>query len=389
MARPALLLAVIVCVALNLRPALSSVAAVIDQVAAAFRLGNAPVGLLTMLPPFCFGLAGMLVTRKGQKWDVDRILMAALVILCLGLALRVVPLVTLTYLGTILAGFGIGMAGICLPVVIKRDFSFSIGIATGVFTMAMCVGGALAAAITRPLQNLFALDWNLSLGFWALPALLAAGAWWLWVLRRKAAATHLPGGERLRLWRNPLAWSVTCFMGFQAGLAFVTFGWMPALLQDRGIDPVSAGYVTSISIFGQWITALLVPTIAARMRTQYAPMILCLAATSLGLTGILLDAPQRAAWWGLLAGLGQGGTFGLSLVLISLRSASVSAAMALSGMSQGIGYIIAAAVPLLTGLVRQWTEEASAQLALFLATALIALITGLPAARGGSDRRIG
>ncbi|MGV8242245.1 cyanate transporter, partial [Pseudomonas aeruginosa] len=59
------------------------------------------------------------------------------------------------------------------------------------------------------------------------------------------------------LWRDPLAWQVTLYMGLQSSLAYIVFGWLPSILIDRGMTAVEAGLVLSGSVMLQLITALL------------------------------------------------------------------------------------------------------------------------------------
>lgn len=356
-----------------------------DQMTASFDVGHQYAGFLTMLPPLCFGISGMGAVRLCRNRQIDSVVTVALLLLSFGLMLRMVPASFVVLAGTALAASGIGVAGVLLPVIIKRDFAAGIGITIGLYTMAMCIGGALAAAYTLALQSMFDLTWSIALGLWAIPALTACLAW-RFTARTVPSQVHPSVMLRsVSLWRDHVAWSVTCYMGFQAGLAFVVLSWLPTMLQDRGMSPIDAGYVTSWSIIGQLFTAVAIPAFATRMRNQRLPVALCLSATSAGLSGVLLGPPALIGWCAILLGLGQGGTFGLAILFISLRSEDTATATALSGMSQGVGYVIAAASPLAFAMVRQSSSEPVPQLLLLTAIALAALVSGWTAA---SDRLV-
>ena len=43
------------------------------------------------------------------------------------------------------------------------------------------------------------------------------------------------------MWRDPLAWKVTLFMGLQSALAYCVFGWLAPILRERGLDGITAG----------------------------------------------------------------------------------------------------------------------------------------------------
>ena len=47
-----------------------------------------------------------------------------------------------------------------LPTLVKRDFPHRTGAMTGAYSMVLTGGGALAAAVTVPLQRVTGLDWR-------------------------------------------------------------------------------------------------------------------------------------------------------------------------------------------------------------------------------------
>ena len=71
------------------------------------------------------------------------------------------------------------------------------------------------------------------------------------------------------------------------------------------------------------------------------------AATVIGLAGVMF-APTAAPYlWVVILGIGQGGAFGLALLLISVRTRSTVATARLSAQAHTVGYLLAAAGPLL------------------------------------------
>jgi cyanate permease len=76
-------------------------------------------------------------------------------LLACGIALRSQLGLIGLVLGSLLSGAAIGIIGVLLPGIVKRDFSAQAGLMTGVYTMALCLGAALAAGATVPLDQLF------------------------------------------------------------------------------------------------------------------------------------------------------------------------------------------------------------------------------------------
>ncbi|ANF56066.1 CynX/NimT family MFS transporter [Halotalea alkalilenta] len=374
------LLVGLVLVALNLRPALSSLAPLLGQVSSELGLSASFAGVVTFLPVFCLGAFAFLAPRLSHRYGSARTILLALLVLAAGVALRGVFGIAGLLLGTVMAGAGIGVAGVLLPSVVKRHYPHHASLLTGIYTMALCSGAALAAGASVPLAEAFGGSWRLGLSCWALLA-LAAALIWIPQLRR---AKHEPKSERRRVrapWRSMLAWQVTLYMGLQSSLAYIVFGWLPTMLMARGLGALEAGLMMSVSVLLQLVTALGGPFIAARFRHQSGVIALFLALSVVPLLCILL-MPVSTLWlWIVLLGLGQGGTFSLALALLVLRTRNAQSAGALSGMAQGVGYSLASfgtlGVGLLHDLRGDWFEVAG----LILAIGLLALLCGFNAGR--------
>ena len=377
--RPWLLLLGLVLVALNLRPALSSMAPLLGEVSDRLGLSAAQAGLLTTLPVLCLGLFAPLAPILARRFGTERVVLGILVALGGGIVLRSCLGGVGLFAGSILAGASIGIIGVLLPGIIKRDFAGHAGTMTGVYTMALCLGAALAAGATVPLSESLGQSWALGLGFWALPALVAAIFWLPQVGKRQGS--HNVAYRVSGLLRDPLAWQVTLYMGLQSSLSYIVFGWLPSILIGRGLTPTQAGLVMSGSVIVQLLTALTAPWLATRGKDQRLAIVLVMSMTLAGLFGCLY-APIEGLWgWAIVLGLGQGGTFSLALTLIVLRSRDAHVAANLSGMAQGIGYTVASMGPLAVGIVHEVTGGWSAVGWIFAVVGLGAIVAGLGAGR--------
>lgn len=377
--RPWLLLLGLVLVALNLRPALSSVAPLLGIVSDSLGLSAAQAGLLTTLPVLCLGVFAPLAPILARRFGTERVVLGILLTLGGGIVLRSCLGEVGLFAGSILAGASIGVIGVLLPGIIKRDFAGHAGTMTGVYTMALCLGAALAAGATVPLSHYLGDSWAMGLGFWALPALLAAIFWLPQVGKRQGA--HNVAYRVQGLLRDPLAWQVTLYMGLQSSLSYIVFGWLPSILIGRGLTPTDAGLVMSGSVIVQLATALTAPWLATRGKDQRLAIVLVMGLTLAGLFGCLY-APMDSLWsWAVVLGLGQGGTFSLALTLIVLRSRDSHVAANLSGMAQGVGYTLASLGPLAVGVVHEVTGGWDALGWIFAVIGLCAIVAGLGAGR--------
>ncbi|KMN19722.1 CynX/NimT family MFS transporter [Pseudomonas weihenstephanensis] len=374
-----LLLLGMVLVALNLRPALSSMAPLLGEVSEYLGLSAAQAGLLTTLPVLCLGLFAPLAPILARRFGTERVVLGILLVLGAGIVLRSYLGETGLFAGSILAGASIGVIGVLLPGIIKRDFAGHAGTMTGVYTMALCLGAALAAGATVPLSHYFDGSWQLGLGFWAVPAVIAAIFWLPQAGKRNGG--HNVAYRVRGLLRDPLAWQVTLYMGLQSSLSYIVFGWLPSILIGRGLTPTQAGLVMSGSVIVQLVTALTAPWLATRGKDQRLAIVLVMSMTLAGLFGCLY-APLDGLWgWAIVLGLGQGGTFSLALTLIVLRSRDAHVAANLSGMAQGIGYTVASMGPFAVGLVHELTGGWNAVGWIFAVVGIGAIIAGLGAGR--------
>ncbi|MEX0164617.1 CynX/NimT family MFS transporter [Pseudomonas brassicacearum] len=388
--RPWLLLLGLILVALNLRPALSSMAPLLSEVSGSLGLSAAQAGLLTTLPVLCLGLFAPLAPVLARRFGAERVVLGILLTLAGGIVLRSAFGQVGLFVGSILAGASIGVIGVLLPGIVKRDFAKQAGTMTGVYTMALCLGAAMAAGATVPLSEQLGHSWALGLGFWVVPALLAA-VFWLPQVGEKHGAHQV--AYRVRgLLRDPLAWQVTLYMGLQSSLAYIVFGWLPSILIGRGLTPTQAGLVLSGSVIVQLISSLAAPWLATRGKDQRLAIVIVMLMVLGGLFGCLY-APLDGLWgWAILLGLGQGGSFSLALTLIVLRSRDAHVAANLSSMAQGFGYTLASMGPFAVGVVHDLTGGWNALGWIFGLVGLGAIIAGIGAGRalyvGASSERV-
>ena len=163
------------------------------------------------------------------------------------------------------------------------------------------------------------------------------------------------------------------------------FGWLPLLLQGRGLDPLHAGLYASLVTLCQAPGALVTATLAARARDQRVWIVGIPGMSGLAFVVLAFGAEGLRIPAACILGFGVGGCFGLALTLIVLRAADAGTAAGLSAMAQGIGYVFAALGPLAFGLAHEATGGWGLAGALFAGICVAAILAGLPA---GAPRTI-
>ena len=381
--RSLLLVLGIVLLAANLRPALTGVAPLIGQIRADTGISNGVAGLLTTLPLLAFALLSPIAPRVARRFGMERALLASLLVLAAGILLRGAGAVAALLSGTAILGAAIAVGNVLLPGLVKREFPERAGLMTSVYSASLGISAALAAGVSIPLAQLAGIGWRGALAVWALPALLA-GAAWLPQLGRNdrpadPSARNAPAVNDL--WRSPLAWQVTLFMGLQSLAYYVTLTWLPEILQAEGMSASRAGWMLGLSQAVAIVTMFLAPMIAERRPSQRGVVAVAVGASGVGVLGLLVAGYAASAVWVVLLGLGQGASFSLALTFFALRASDPGHAAALSGMAQSVGYLLAAGGPLLFGVLRDATGSWKVPLALLLTVTACLLIAGLGAAR--------
>ncbi|MDX1638167.1 MAG: MFS transporter [Balneolaceae bacterium] len=377
-----LLIAGILLIALNLRPALAGVGPLIGSIRDATGLSNTMLGLLTTLPLLAFAGLSTLTSLVTKRFGVEETLAGALVLLTGGILLRVIPSSIPLFAGTLLLGVAIAFGNVLLPTLVKRDFPEKTGVMTSLYSSAMGIGAAVAAGISVPLAVEAGLGWRWSLGSWAALSLLAVFVW-----LPQTRNTTLPRHSRsftttMRdLGGSLLAWQVALFMGLQSFAFYVILAWLPEILIDRGLDSVYAGWMLSLSQGMGVVGTLAVPTWAEKLRDQRVAVSAVVVMELVSLIGLLLPGTYWVPLWVSLIGIALGGSFGLALLFIVLRTADSETATELSGMSQSIGYTLAAVGPTLFGALHDRTGGWLVPLSLLLVILLIKLMVGLGAAK--------
>ncbi|MCF2706133.1 MFS transporter [Arcanobacterium haemolyticum] len=406
----AALAGVIVVVSLNLRPALTSVGPVSDLIQADAGLTTAAMGLIASIPVFCMGLGALMTPLVIRRIGMDATVTAALAILGVVVAIRsFIPGVGL-WVGTVGVGLTIGFLNAVLPPIIKRDFPMRSTGVTGLYSASLTISAALASGVAVPIAG--ASSWRLATGIWIVLVVTGLIAWgWSKRARARIAAQGAAAGKDMLnasagagegngddasfhaaahdgtpvlpekpVWRIPLAWAVTSFMGLQSFLFYTFVQWLPDLEKSHGVSAGAAGVHMMVFQIAGLVSTLTITALQGERPDQRPATVATAVSWALGISGMLL-APGAALVWVILMGLGSGASFYVALSFISTRTSTTSQASAVSGMSQSVGYFIAAVGPTLAGMLAEavgWNGVLCMALVVNIGLLLLGLVAGRP-----------
>ncbi|ECG7007647.1 CynX/NimT family MFS transporter [Salmonella enterica subsp. enterica] len=380
----ALLIAGILMIATTLRVTFTGAAPLLETIRSDYGLSTAQTGLLTTLPLLAFALVSPLAAGIARRFGMERSLFAAMLLICAGIALRSLPSATLLFAGTAIIGCGIALGNVLLPGLIKRDFSQHVARLTGAYSLTMGTAAALGSALVVPLA-LHGFGWRGALLMLMLFPLLALLIWLpQWRTTRSANLSSSRALHERGIWRSPLAWQVTLFLGLNSLIYYVIIGWLPTILISHGYSEAQAGSLHGLLQLATAAPGLAIPLILHRFNDQRWIAALVSLLCAVGAAGLWF-VPGQAVIWTLLFGFGSGATMILGLTFIGLRASSAHQAAALSGMAQSVGYLLAACGPPVMGKLHDASGSWYLPLSGVTVLAIIMAIFGLYA---GRDREI-
>ncbi|RRQ89070.1 MFS transporter [Streptomyces griseofuscus] len=405
-----LVVAGIVLSAVNLRPAITSLGALLEEVRDGLGMSGSVAGLLTSVPPLCFAVFGVMAPRLARRFGPAAVVCAGMAAIFAGLLIRPYAGGTAGFLAaSALALMGIAVSNVLMPVIVKRWFPDRVGSMTGLYSMVLALGTSLPAAVTVPMTHALGGNWKLGLAVWAVLAAAAVVPWIPLVREGRerpapaarsakasakaqapaqtpASASARAAEEQppLRITRSRTAWALAVFFGLQATAAYITMGWMPQIFRDAGVSAGTAGLLLAVTMVMGVPLAFVIPRIATRLPHQ-GPIVLVLGVCGLaGYAGLYL-APAAGAWaWALLLGIANC-AFPLALTMVGMRARSGPGVAQLSAFAQSTGYLISIPGPLLVGVLYQHSGGWGLPIALMAGLMVPQMVVGVLA---GRDRTV-
>lgn len=357
----------IMLLAINLRTAAVAFSPIIGHIEADIPLDGLRIGLIGAVPAVAFSLSAFFGAAAAKKVGLEQLVALSIVAMVIGHVIRAFSGSYLVLLiGTIVSLGAAGIGNVLLPPLVKRYFPDRIGLLTGLYALLLAISAALPAALAVPVAD--AAGWQVSIGMWSVLALLSFLPWVLVLGQHRRATSGADDAPELsavdttalgRIWHSRMAWALAVVFASSSVHFYTAAAWFPELMVDiAGVTPLEAGGILAIFSLVGVPTALITPILAARMKNVSWMVLFGLLFFILGYLGLLFAPAFAPVLWAILVGVGNL-IFPVSLVLINLRSRTHQGSVALSGFVQGFGYAIAAAIPLLVGVLHDlsggWT----------------------------------
>lgn len=344
---------------LNLRPAITSIAPLLETIRGELGMSSSVASLLTTLPVLCMGIFAPSAVKWVRLWGMERSLVLTLILIGAATFLRYFVVGPIYLLFTsFLVGIGIAVAGPLLSGFVKKYFADQASVVIGVYSASLVIGAAISAGLAVPLQHLFSGSWKASLAFWGFVAVAALPLWFIIArksgerdrgrqqMSRSTAETRLP-------LRNTRAWLLTLFFGVVALIFYSSTAWLAPIFESMGYSKAIAGTALTLFTVIQLPCSIGFPILIKRFSNRLFWMLLL---ASFELSGLILLALSGNPWIiATLLGIGAGGLFPIVLLLPIEETESPDEANSWSALTQSGGFVIGSIGPLFVGMLHDYT----------------------------------
>ena len=334
-------------VGLNLRPILASVGPLFSVLQREAGLTATQFSLLTTLPVAMMGLAALCGPWLLARIGAVRGIMLGLFILLVACSLRGFSTSLTGLMGTaLLGGASIGTIQALMPALIKKAYTQTASTIMSLFSTGIMAGAAVAAASAEPLFSWLTLK----------PALAMAGVLALLALMLWLPLVKQPQGEQTAHESVTLSSSRTglllLFFGVGTGAYTLVLAWLPPLYIQAGWSARSSGYMLAWLTLTEVAAGFAVSALIGKFPDRRVPLITVLLLLLAGLLCLVFSPGTTPVLSTLLLGIGIGALFPLSLIVTFDHARTPAQAGKLLSKVQGGGYMIAALMPLVAGIVR-------------------------------------
>ncbi len=344
-------------------------------------------GLFGLLPVMALGVAAPLGARLVSLIRPRLLIVYSLLLAIVGVVWRSYGGIPGLYGGTVAIGLGLGITGSIILGIVKEVFPNKVPEMMGGYTACVCLGTSVGSGASDPVALMLG-GWQAGLLFWAAPLLLAVLLWAELIYRHhplNVRQTTLKANMRPLL-RQKKAWMVSLFYLFRVAGSWLLIVWLATLLRRRGLPLVEAGLVLAVATACEIPSALLSDHFCQWLGNRTRLMLLAIPLSVVSCWG-LLEAPLFL-WplFAILFGLCIGSIFTLGMTLIVVNSADEATTVALSGMAQGLGFIVGGLLAWVGSFAMQTEHPDFWILALYALFALSGLYFGYRSDQPGSVR---
>lgn len=359
---------------MTLRPTLTSTGPLLEEIRLSTGISLQEASLLVVLPMLCMGIFPLLLPWLGKRLSESTWISGGLFAIALAGLWRLWlgsggTLITSALIG----GIGIAIVQAMAPGIVKRWYPQRVPLAMGVYSASLMTGGGIAA-ILSPLVAQYYSSWKPGLGIWLILPIIAL---LLWSFRPSEQIETKNESMPINFFNKRRAWLLASYFGLaNAGYACM-IAWLPSYARSLGWSAQHSGELIGIMTIFQVIAALAAPALSSSRLDRRPWLFFAVGIQIIGFTGLVLMPESMLILWVAMIGCGLGACFSLTLTVALDHLSSPQLAGTLTAFVQGIGFIITALIPYISGFLREWTGSFQVVWLMLLVTLVIMLIITL------------
>lgn len=318
-------------------------------------LTQALTGALTTLPILMLAIGAMPGSLAISRIGPRNTLALAMVIMVIGSAGRgLVPDTFTLMLASAVMGLGVAMMQPALPALLPRWLApHHLAIGSAIYMNGMLMGEFIGAGITLPvLMPLLDNSWRATLLAWSLPALLVAAALFL---PKRDLARPVRRSAWLPDWKNPLTLRIGLLLGLSGSMFFGLNAYMGNLLAQQGHFEKLADALFWYN-FAQVVASLLMLKMARFWVGKRSMIILMAVLSIVGTSGTIV----LEGWPAIFSATLMSFVAGILLILLVALPPLLVRSEETGRLSAGtflVGYTLAFSVPMIGGLIADWSGD--------------------------------
>ncbi|QFS85288.1 putative cyanate transporter [Marinobacter sp. THAF39] len=318
-------------------------------------LTQALTGALTTLPILMLAIGAMPGSLAISRIGPRNTLALAMVIMVIGSAGRgLVPDTFTLMVASAVMGLGVAMMQPALPALLPRWLApHHLALGSAIYMNGMLMGEFIGAGITLPvLMPLLDNSWRATLLAWSLPALLVAAALFL---PKRDLARPVRRGAWLPDWKNPLTLRIGLLLGLSGSMFFGLNAYMGNLLEQQGHFEKLADALFWYN-FAQVVASLLMLKMARFWVGKRSMIILMAVLSIVGTSGTIV----LEGWPAIFSATLMSFVAGILLILLVALPPLLVRSEETGRLSAGtflVGYTLAFSVPMIGGLIADWSGD--------------------------------
>lgn len=318
-------------------------------------LSKALTGALTTLPILMLAVGSMPGSLAIARLGPRNTLALAMVIMVIGSAGRgLVPDTFNLMLASAVMGLGVAMMQPALPALLPRWLEpHHLAMGSAIYMNGMLMGEFIGAGVTLPvLMPLLDNSWRATLLVWSLPGLMVAAALFL---PRRDRARPVRRVDWLPDWKNPLTLKLGLLLGLSAAMFFGVNAYMGALLEQRGQGDRLAQSLFWFNL-AQVAASLIMLKMARVWVGRKSPILITAIISIAGTVGTVI----LPGWLAIASATLMSFVAGILLILLVALPPLLVSSEETGRLSAGnflVGYTLAFSVPMIGGIIADWSGD--------------------------------